>query len=135
MDTTFISPKEIVDYSLSFIDKTDDDRIFALSALHESEYDEIPLLLQEIAEDEKTEFNVEFKKFRALYVSKNLPCESSDYVGGLVHLNELWAKFEFPMDSPNVYYEFKEYSEEKFRELLKKHYEWIENEFLELAGN
>ena len=128
-----ISADEIINYAVGLLEESNDNDVISLAILTKEAEKDIFSALAKLSESEGCDYNFEFRKFRAMYIYQNMPSSDDEYIHGILKFNELWDKFEFPSDSPNVYYEFKEYSEEKFKELLKKHYEWLKNEFAELC--
>ena len=128
----FVGGDEIINYATNLLSETDDCRIVSLAILGENEQEMILDLLQQLSGEEKCDYSVEFRKFRAMYVHKNLPSTNDDFIQGILRITEIWDHFNFPGDSPNVYYKFKDYSLANFRKLLKINSNWVNEEFIKL---
>ena len=124
----FISAKEIINYATNLLAYSNDNDIVKLAILYEHEEDEIARMLNHLSDKENCQYSHEFRKFRVLYIKEHLPKKGDYFMHGIIKISELWNKFEFPDDSPNIYFKFKDYSEAKFNELLKIHAEWIDME-------
>jgi hypothetical protein len=132
-EQSFISGAEIVDYAMDQLAVSDDRKIVALSILDPDDKEQISQSLALISWDEICDYDTEFRKFRAMYVYKNLPSKSDDYLRGILKISELWDKLGFPDDSPNIYYKFKDFSRARFEYLLKINTDWVYKEFEELS--
>lgn len=133
-EQTFISANEVINYSTGILECTENDDIVTLAILRSGEEEEILNILKKLSESENNDYSLEFKKFRAMYIYKNLPSKSDEFLQGILKLSELWDKFGFPEDSPNIYFDFKNYSQENFNKLLDIHNVWLKSEF-ELIRN
>lgn len=128
-ERTFISANEVINYAVGFLEYTENDDIVSFAILRNSEEEDILNILKKLSESENGDYCLEFRKFRALYIYENLPSKNDDFMHGILKLSELWDKFGFPEDSPNIYFEFKNYSQEKFNKLLDIHNSWLKSEF------
>ncbi len=128
-ERAFISSNEVIKYAVGFLECTENDDIVSLAILKSSEQEDIINILKKLSESENEDYNLEFRKFRAMYIYKNLPSTSDDFMHGILKLSELWDKFGFPEDSPNIYFEFKNYSQENYNKLLEIHNSWLKSEF------
>ena len=125
----FISGDEIIDYAVELLNITDDPKIISLSILKTNEQEEILNSLQQLSKDENCDYSLEFRKFRAMYLYENLPNESVDFMHGILKISEIWDQFNFPNDSPNIYFEFEAYSLKNFKKLLEINNNWVFKEF------
>ena len=128
-EQTFISANEVIDYAVSFLEYTENDDIISLALLRSGDEDDILNILKKLSESENGDYCFEFRKFRAIYIYNNLPSRSDDYMHGILRISELWDKFGFPEDSPNIYFQFTNYSQENFNKLLDIHNSWLTSEF------
>jgi hypothetical protein len=128
-ERTFISANEVINYAVGFLEYTENDDIVSFAILRNSEEEDILNILKKLSESENGDYCLEFRKFRTLYIYENLPSKNDDFMHGILKLSELWDKFGFPEDSPNIYFEFKNYSQEKFNKLLDIHNSWLKSEF------
>jgi len=125
----YVSASEVISYATDFLEASDDIDITSLAILKENEERDILKLLGQLSNREKCQYSYEFRKFRAMYIYKNLPKTNDDFMHGILKISELWDKFGFPEDSPNIYFKFEEYSLSNFKKLLDIHTAWIKNEF------
>lgn len=128
-EQSFISADEVIDYVAGLLDNTESDDIVSLAILKSSEHEDIIKVLKKLSKSEDADYDFEFRKFRALYIYNNLPSESDDFMHGILKISEMWDKFGFPEDSPNIYFEFKDYSQENYNKLLEIHNLWLKSEF------
>ncbi len=128
-NSRFISGNEIINYAGSLLDETDDSRIVSLAILKENEQEAILPLLQQLSIEENCDYSLEFRKFRAMYVYENMPSANDDFMHGILKISEIWDQFDFPEDSPNIYYKFTDYSPAVFERLLKVNTDWLLKEF------
>ncbi|MDR3050286.1 MAG: DUF2247 family protein [Oscillospiraceae bacterium] len=124
-----ISADEIINYAVGLLAESNDDGIISLAILKKEDEKSIFNALTKLSETEGCDYNFEFRKFRAMYIYQNMPSSSDEYIHGILKFSELWDKFGFPSDSPNIYFEFKNYSAEKFNTLLAIHKAWLKSEF------
>jgi hypothetical protein len=101
--------------------------------------EEISELLKKLSDSENINADTEFRKWRVVYVSKNLPTNQTEYVQGLIELCDIWILFDFPDDSPHIFQgrnnfitPSEYYTQENYLELLGKHKKWIEKEISDL---
>lgn len=128
-ERTFISTNEVINYAVGFLECTENDDIVSLAILRSGEEEDILNILKKLSESENGDYSLEFRKFRAMYIYENLPSRNDDFMHGILKISELWDKFGFPEDSPNIYFEFKNYSLENFNKLLDIHNSWLKSEF------
>jgi len=132
-----LSTREIIDYAISIMmdDENTDNIITDLACEYETQEDKVDRYVKQLAEKENTEYDLEYRKWRVLYVMQNLPNPEMEFINGLIELGDIWAKFDFPSDSPHVYQSRQNdmtpeqyYTQENFSKLLSKHKEWIDSE-------
>ncbi len=128
-ERTFISANEVINYAVGFLEYTENDDIVSLAILRSGEKEDVLNILKKLSESENGDYSLEFRKFRSMYIYENLPSRNDDFMHGILKISELWDKFGFPEDSPNIYFEFKNYSQENFNKLLDIHNSWLKSEF------
>jgi len=130
----FISASEIIDYAIELLETSDETSIISLAILKETEEEDILKLLQQLSVHENLDYSIEYKKFRAMYILKNLPKSNDEVLQGSLKIYELWDMFDFSDDLPDINLDFKKISLKKYLELLDIHNEWIQNEFNSIRG-
>ena len=130
-ESRFISEDEIINYAISYLNISSNPKVVSL-AFDAREPEEIINILQQLSREENSDYSLEFRKFRAMYVYKNLPSISDDFMHGILRISEIWGKFGFPDDSPNIYFKFKDYSPKNFKKLLEINNNWVISEFTNL---
>ena len=128
-EQTFISANEVINYAAGFLECTENDDIISLAILRSGEEEDILNILKKLSGSENGDYSLEFRKFRIFYIYINLPYRSNDFMYGILKISELWDKFGFPEDSPNIYFQFTNYSQENFNKLLDIHNSWLTSEF------
>jgi hypothetical protein len=130
-----LSSETIINYAQSQLEKTEDEQVLMLAIEHQEETEAVDKYLCALAQKENTSYELEFRKWRVLYVKDNLPKDNEDAVTGLMQLYYIWAKFDFPDDSPHIVEGMdnsitpKEYyTEENYKKLLRKNQTWANNE-------
>ena len=59
--------------------------------------------LKKLSLKEKTTFNLEFRKWRIIYVINTIKnIDKNDYISGLIELGDLWEKLGYPQDTPHI---------------------------------
>ena len=97
--------------------------------MYETETEEINKILKKLSLKEKTTFNLEFRKWRIIYVINTIKnIDKNDYISGLIELGDLWEKLGYPQDTPhiiqgrfNTFTPEEYYTEENYKFLLIKH--------------
>lgn len=131
-----LTEQDIIDYAISKIEDGDESLdIVLLASSSASNPEEIKELLKKLSNNEKVDTNIEFRKWRVMYVAKHLPDIQNDYIQGLLDLGDIWAMFNFPDDSPHIFQgrnnsitpeEY--YTQENYEKLLEIHQRWIKEE-------
>ena len=135
-----LSGKDIINYSINKIENGDETlEVLLLASTNESCDGEISKLLQVLSNAENTSIDIELRKWRAIYVYSYLLEIQDDYIQGLVELGDIWAKLDFPNDSPHVFQGRKNkitpeeyYTQENYKKLLEIHKKWLEEEIIDL---
>lgn len=138
-----LTAEEIINYSISRVVEEDDNPlVFELACEFAQNRNEVAVYVEKLTIQENKDYEIEFRKWRVLYVINHLPNPNMEYVKGLLELGDIWAFFNFPKDSPHVYQGRNNkltpnqyYTQENFDKLLEKHREWIvkEIDFLQKA--
>ena len=128
----FISGRDIIDYAIELLTDTSNPQIVSLAIQNVDDEENILGLLQKLSEEENMDYQLEFRKFRAMYIYVNLPRASENYVHGILKISEIWNKFGFPEDSPNIFLKFSDYSQENFEKIVEINEKWLLQEFKRL---
>lgn len=137
-----LSVRNIIDYALLQMEQGNEDEVLTeLACEYDTNFEEVDRLVKVLANNEGTSYNIEFRKWRVLYVRRSLPMDKTEYVKGLIELRDIWVELDFPEDSSHVF-QGKEndvapeqyYSKENYLSLLQKHREWIQREISELKN-
>ena len=90
---------------------------------------------------EKSEYKLAFEKWKLVYIKKNFPQLNKNIIQGLIELNDLWVKLDFPEDSPCILQGVKNnispqeyYTEENYIYLYNRHLDWIRDKSDYLNG-
>ena len=95
--------EEILNYAIkcAFDDKIQDTNLEQLACEYKENIEQIDIYIKKLADSEDSDYATEFKKWRAIYIKKELK-KQSNYLTGLIQLNDIWNKFDFPEDSPYI---------------------------------
>lgn len=131
-----LAGQDIIDFAMSKMEDGDESiDVVLLASSHAANEEEISEILKRLSDSEDVNADNEFRKWRAIYVSKNLPDIHAKYIQGLIKLGDIWTFLDFPDDSPHVFQgrnnsitpnEY--YTQENYIKLLEKHREWVEKE-------
>ena len=90
---------------------------------------------------EKSEYKLAFEKWKLVYIKKNFPQLNKNIIQGLIELNDLWVKLDFPKDSPCILQGVKNnispqeyYTEKNYIYLYNRHLKWIRDKSDYLNG-
>ena len=126
-----LSYDDIINFSLEEFDEKNK-LILRIVASDRDEYQEMGYLVQELANMEKSEYKLAFEKWKLVYIKKNFPQLNKNIIQGLIELNDLWVKLDFPEDSPCILQGVKNnispqeyYTEENYIYLYNRHLDWI----------
>ena len=89
-----LSYDDIISFSLDKFDEKNK-LILRIISSDRDEYQEIGHLVKELANIEKSEYKLEFEKWKLVYVKKNFPKLNKNIIQGLIELNDLWVKLDF----------------------------------------
>ena len=135
-----LSYDDIINFSLEKFDEKNK-LILRIIASDRDEYQEIGYLVKELANIEKSEYKLEFEKWKLVYVKKNFPKLNKNVIQGLIELNDLWVKLDFPEDSACILQGVKNnispqeyYTEENYTYLYNRHLNWIRDKSDYLNG-
>jgi hypothetical protein len=99
------------------------------------------VILQKLAEEEKSEPARELRKWRLVLLKHAMAELPEDPLYGLLALTEFWERFDFPPDSPHVVQgrgnqiaPMDYFTEDNYRRLVQKHKDWIRTETASLQG-
>jgi len=132
-----LSTREIIDYAISIMIKEDNVAvdIIDLACEYDTNVDKINKCVKKLAEKENAKYEFEYRKWRVIYVLRNLPNCEVDFINGLIELGDIWVKLGFPSDSPHLFQgrhndviPDQYYTQKNYDALLHRHIEWIKNE-------
>lgn len=130
-----LSPVEIINYATLLLKDQVDKTIACLAACQIDETDYIKQYLEMLSQTENSNYDIEEKKVRLVYVIKNMPNQNIDYITGLIELGNIWSSLDFPKDSPHIFQGRNNtispndyYTRDNYNYLYQKHLEWIEKE-------
>jgi hypothetical protein len=131
-----LTSNDVIDFAMQKVMEGDKNpTVFELSCEYAQNGEEISKCIDKLTLYENVDYDIEYRKWRVIYVINHLPKPDVEFVSGLLELGDIWSAFDFPTDSPHVYQGRNNnltpeqyYTQEKFDELLKKHKEWIDKE-------
>jgi hypothetical protein len=99
-----LAGQDIIDFAMSKMEDGDESiDVVLLASSHATNTEEISELLKKLSDSEEVNADDELRKWKAIYVSKNLPNIQAEYIQGLIELGDIWAMFDFPDDSHHVF--------------------------------
>lgn len=130
-----LSSQEIIDYAIFEMSKNsdnEDEDVINLACENSKNIYKVNDYLKNLASKENTTYEIEFRKWRLVYVKKQLLKPADDFLSGLLELGDIWVKFDFPQDSPhmfqgrnNIITPEQYYTEENYKILFQKHLNWL----------
>lgn len=94
---------EIVEYAMEQLEKGNDRvEICELAGSSEDDLENIINILYELANEEKSEDDLENRKIRATIVNNFLKDKNTNCIDGLMGLTELWLELGYTADSPHI---------------------------------
>lgn len=96
-----ISINEIVEYAMEQLEKDNRIEICELAGSRDYDLEDIMNNLYELANEEKSQDDLEDRKLRAVRVNNFLK-EKSNCIDGLIGLTELWLEIGYTADSPHI---------------------------------
>lgn len=133
-------PMDILNYAIDRMsDSSEDTDLVDLACEYETNVWEIDRYIKKLSNNEDSQYDIEFRKWRVVYVLKKLPDIDTEFVHGLMDLGDIWMEFDFPEDSPHIFQgrdncitPEQYYTLENYHDLLQKHREWVNNEIKQI---
>lgn len=134
---------EIVEYAMEQLEKGDDRiEICELAGSSDNDLEDIMNILYELADEEKSQDDLEDRKLRATRVNNFLKDKYSNCIDGLMGLTELWLELGYTTDSPHIIQgkdnsisPVEYYTDANYNYLYEKNKYWLENEINYLIQN
>ncbi len=134
---------EIVEYAMEQLEKGDDRiEICELAGSSDNDLEDIMNILYELADEEKSQDDLEDRKLRATRVNNFLKDKYSNCIDGLMGLTELWLELGYTTDSPHIIQgkdnsisPMEYYTDENYNYLYEKNKSWLEDEVHYLIQN
>ncbi len=131
-----ISASEIIDYAIYRLEiDIEDELICDLAILDKNDTMEIENILFHLSNRENLNMLNEFNKLRYIYIAQKLTDRNDNFIDGIMELNDLWVKLEYPNDSPHVFQGINNnitpqeyFTEENYEKLFNKAKIWLSNE-------
>ena len=131
-----LTTEDIVEYAMKQLEKGDDRmEICELSGLRDSEIDDILDILNDLANEENSQSEIEERKLRAAIVRNALNVKHDNCIDGLMELTELWVGLGYPKDYPHIFQgkdnnitPLDYYTDENYNYLYEKNRRWLEKE-------
>ncbi|MBQ2923368.1 MAG: DUF2247 family protein [Tyzzerella sp.] len=134
---------EIVEYAMEQLEKGDDRiEICELAGSSDNDLEDIMNILYELADEEKSQDDLEDRKLRATRVNNFLKDKYSNCIDGLMGLTELWLELGYTTDSPHIIQgkdnsisPVEYYTDANYNYLYEKNKYWLEDEVHYLIQN
>lgn len=134
---------EIVEYAMEQLEKGDDRiEICELAGSSDNDLEDIMNILYELADEEKSQDDLEDRKLRATRVNNFLKDKYSNCIDGLMGLTELWLELGYTTDSPHIIQgkdnsisPVEYYTDANYNYLFEKNKYWLEDEVHYLIQN
>ena len=134
---------EIVEYAMEQLEKGDDRiEICELAGSSDNDLEDIMNILYELADEEKSQDDLEDRKLRATRVNNFLKDKYSNCIDGLMGLTELWLELGYTADSPHIIQgkdnsisPVEYYTDANYNYLYEKNKYWLEDEVHYLIQN
>jgi len=136
-----LKEQDIINYAIDSIinENNQDKEVLALASCSEKDCCEIEELIDELANEEKGNKEVEEGKWQVILLINLLNNLSDNPTYGLIKITEFWEKFNYPEYSPHTvqglnnsidpsYY----YSKENYDIIICKHRQWIKSQLEKL---
>ena len=144
-DTVFadqLTAADIINYATNKLSEIDDPDIVELACEYDTNSDDIRKYLLKLASSENSKYDNELKKWMVIYVHTHLPQENVNHIQGLIELGDIWANLNYPQNSPHVFQgRYNDitpegyYTPQNYKALLKRHYDWINDEIKQIIDN
>ena len=127
---------EIVEYAMEQLEKGDDRiEICELAGSSDNDLEDIMNILYELADEEKSQDDLEDRKLRATRVNIFLKDKNTNCIDGLMGLTELWLELGYTDDSPHIIQgkdnnisPVEYYTDANYDYLYKKNKNWLSDE-------
>jgi hypothetical protein len=134
---------EIVEYAMEQLEKGDDRiEICELAGSSDNDLEDIMNILYELADEEKSQDDLEDRKLRATRINNFLKDKYSNCIDGLMGLTELWLELGYSIDSPHIIQgkdnsisPVEYYTDANYNYLYEKNKYWLEDEVHYLIQN
>jgi hypothetical protein len=134
---------EIVEYAMEQLEKGDDRiEICELAGSSDNDLENIMNILYELADEEKSQDDLEDRKLRATRINNFLKDKYSNCIDGLMGLTELWLELGYSTDSPHIIQgkdnsisPVEYYTDANYNYLYEKNKYWLEDEVHYLIQN
>lgn len=127
---------EIVEYAMEQLEKGDDRiEICELAGSSDNDLEDIMNILYELADEEKSQDDLEDRKLRATRINNFLKDKYSNCIDGLMGLTELWLELGYADDSPHIIQgkdnnisPVEYYTDANYNYLYEKNKNWLKDE-------
>ena len=127
---------EIVEYAMEQLEKGDDRiEICELAGSGDNDLEDIMNILYDLADEEKSQDDLEYRKLRATRVNNFLKDKNTNCIDGLMGLTELWLELGYTADSPHIIQgkdnnisPVEYYTEANYNYLYEKNKQWLRDE-------
>ena len=127
---------EIVEYAMEQLEKGDDRiEICELAGSGDNDLEDIMNILYDLADEEKSQDDLEYRKLRATRVNNFLKDKNTNCIDGLMGLTELWLELGYTDDSPHIIQgkdnnisPVEYYTEANYNYLYEKNKQWLRDE-------
>ena len=137
-----LNSSDVLSFALEQLYNSQNEDVENLACEYLYNIDKIEFYLNKLADKEKSDYEIEFRKWRVFYVINNLPDQSYNCVHGLCALGDIWCALGFPKDSPHIYQGIgnslsptQYYTDENYEMILKRHIDWIAKEISVIKEN
>lgn len=127
---------DIIDYAIEQLENSDcDDIVCELAGEYNNNTENISNLLKKLAEKEKSDENLELRKWQSIIVAKEIENKNKNPIEGLINLGDIWIHLDFPEDSPHIFQgrnnnitPMQYYTDENYNKIYENHQRWLKNE-------
>jgi hypothetical protein len=138
-----ISVNELIEYAITQLEENPNqsEEVVFLAGLHQNDNHEAKKYVKILSNREKTDIEVEKKKWILILLKDLLGKVNSDPIYGIIQLTEFWEKFDYPDFSPHIVQGVmnnidpkRYYTENNFKKILQLHEAWIQKELLSVVA-
>ena len=125
--TRLLSTADVIAYAGSLFedDAEQPAEVLKLASAYDGEEGLVDACIRKLASEEKSQPSLEIRKWRLVLLEDHLKTLGDDPLYGLMGLNEFWAGFGYPNDSPQI---ISDYTPENYQSALEAHGRWIDKE-------